>query len=177
MRFWPTPLEIPIYLIWGAGMIFSIVTDADNTVWRVLLSMFAVSTLMTMRAYRRCTLRANHDAQQLPSFLARMDPELLRLILTERDFNAEDYEVLGTLDSSVPSMQGATPSEIRRLPSHTVPDDRASHIQCAICLDTCKPGDIIRTTPCFHQFHASCVDKWLEIKATCPVCKVSVLIA
>ena len=35
-------------------------------------------------------------------------------------------------------------------------------------------GDI-RELPCRHLFHASCIDRWLEQKATCPLCKGDIM--
>merc|ERR1711871_227516 len=43
-------------------------------------------------------------------------------------------------------------------------------IQCAVCLEPCLPGDTVRTLACLHQFHRDCIDHWLSMKATCPVC-------
>lgn len=46
---------------------------------------------------------------------------------------------------------------------------------CSVCLEGYKVGDLVRTIPCFHSFHQHCIDDWLSRKATCPVCKHSVL--
>ncbi|XP_060207892.1 uncharacterized protein LOC132635489 isoform X2 [Lycium barbarum] len=44
--------------------------------------------------------------------------------------------------------------------------------QCYICLVEYDEGDILRTLPCHHEFHRTCVDKWLkEIHRVCPLCR------
>ncbi|KAF8407195.1 hypothetical protein HHK36_006322 [Tetracentron sinense] len=44
--------------------------------------------------------------------------------------------------------------------------------QCYICLADYEEGDKIRVLPCRHEYHMSCVDKWLkEIKGVCPLCR------
>lgn len=45
---------------------------------------------------------------------------------------------------------------------------------CPICLSEYKPGDAIRCVPeCDHCFHAGCVDEWLQVSASCPLCRSS----
>lgn len=47
--------------------------------------------------------------------------------------------------------------------------------QCYICLGEYEDGEFIRTLPCQHEFHQTCVDKWLkEIHRVCPVCRGNV---
>lgn len=43
--------------------------------------------------------------------------------------------------------------------------------ECSICLSHVQPGDAFRTMPCFHTFHATCVDTWLAENRTCPTCR------
>lgn len=44
--------------------------------------------------------------------------------------------------------------------------------QCYICLVEYEEGDTLRTLPCHHEFHRTCVDKWLkEIHRVCPLCR------
>ncbi|KAK9078697.1 hypothetical protein SSX86_002754 [Deinandra increscens subsp. villosa] len=45
---------------------------------------------------------------------------------------------------------------------------------CSICLADYKPADVIRLLPeCGHLFHSSCIDTWLKVRPTCPVCRNS----
>ncbi|KAI3904441.1 hypothetical protein MKW98_014621 [Papaver atlanticum] len=44
--------------------------------------------------------------------------------------------------------------------------------QCYICLVEYEEGDCMRILPCHHEFHQTCVDKWLkEIHRVCPLCR------
>ncbi|WMV60228.1 hypothetical protein MTR67_053613 [Solanum verrucosum] len=46
---------------------------------------------------------------------------------------------------------------------------------CAICLLEYKDEDNIGTLQCGHEFHAECINKWLQRKKSCPFCRASVL--
>ena len=43
--------------------------------------------------------------------------------------------------------------------------------QCSVCYTNIKFGDIVRKLNCDHIFHQECVDKWLEEKLSCPLCR------
>ncbi|XP_022744168.1 RING-H2 finger protein ATL70-like [Durio zibethinus] len=45
---------------------------------------------------------------------------------------------------------------------------------CSICLADYKSSDTLRLLPdCNHLFHVKCVDPWLRLHPTCPVCRTS----
>ncbi|MCO5576045.1 hypothetical protein L7F22_029852 [Adiantum nelumboides] len=47
---------------------------------------------------------------------------------------------------------------------------------CAVCLEDYADGDVLRTLPCNHRFHCSCIDAWLiNWRAFCPICKQDVV--
>lgn len=47
---------------------------------------------------------------------------------------------------------------------------------CSICLADYKNSDMLRLLPdCNHLFHAKCVDPWLRLHPSCPVCRTSPL--
>nr|CAB3462665.1 unnamed protein product [Digitaria exilis] len=43
---------------------------------------------------------------------------------------------------------------------------------CAVCLGVFAGGQVLRVLPaCAHAFHQLCVDRWLRLRPTCPVCR------
>ena len=43
---------------------------------------------------------------------------------------------------------------------------------CSICLMDYKESDLVRMLPgCDHFFHVKCVDPWLRMNLTCPICR------
>ena len=46
--------------------------------------------------------------------------------------------------------------------------------KCTICYDNLQSFQIIRTLNCQHKFHQKCIDKWLENKINCPVCRSNI---
>ncbi|KAL6194967.1 hypothetical protein ACLB2K_036042 [Fragaria x ananassa] len=91
----------------------------------------------------------------------------------QRDFTANDYEMLLALDENNHQLGGATANQINNLPQSTVQTD-ASEEACAICLETPTLGETVRHLPCLHRFHKDCIDPWLNRKTSCPVCKCSI---
>ena len=52
-----------------------------------------------------------------------------------------------------------------------------SEDQCSICLNSYEEDETLRLLPCDkrHHFHKDCVDEWLVVNATCPICRARVL--
>lgn len=48
-------------------------------------------------------------------------------------------------------------------------DERSD--SCVICQDEYMEGDKLGILDCGHEYHVSCVLKWLPVKNACPVCK------
>uniref|UniRef100_A0A3P8WVJ2 RING-type E3 ubiquitin transferase n=1 Tax=Cynoglossus semilaevis TaxID=244447 RepID=A0A3P8WVJ2_CYNSE len=45
---------------------------------------------------------------------------------------------------------------------------------CAVCLEPFNNNQCLRVLPCLHEYHRDCVDPWLLLQHTCPLCKRSI---
>ncbi|KAK6155083.1 hypothetical protein DH2020_009331 [Rehmannia glutinosa] len=75
----------------------------------------------------------------------------------------------------IPFKQGplpATKASIEALPRVRVSE---SGLECSICLAEYEVnGEAeVKEMPCGHKFHGGCIDKWLGIHGSCPVCRFS----
>ncbi|CAE7481982.1 RNF165 [Symbiodinium sp. CCMP2456] len=43
---------------------------------------------------------------------------------------------------------------------------------CVVCRDEITVGQECRRLPCMHVFHKECIDRWIAVKATCPLCNL-----
>ena len=43
--------------------------------------------------------------------------------------------------------------------------------ECVICLEEWDVGVVAKEMPCEHKFHGDCINKWLQIHGSCPVCR------
>lgn len=102
----------------------------------------------------------NHNRRQLANNLqASSSPAIFPqpIILT-----------LGLDGPTIESYPKTTLGESRRLPK---PND---HGTCPICLSEYQPKETLRSIPeCNHYFHAECIDEWLRLNGTCPLCRNS----
>ncbi|KVH90007.1 RING-H2 finger protein ATL22-like [Cynara cardunculus var. scolymus] len=98
-----------------------------------------------------------------------------------RDYNHTHHQSIDLFSITIipqpPSVRGLDGPTIESYPktvlgeSCRLPNDDGT---CAICLSDYKPKESLRTIPeCNHYFHADCIDEWLKLNATCPVCRNS----
>ncbi|CAN6362213.1 unnamed protein product [Urochloa humidicola] len=65
----------------------------------------------------------------------------------------------------------ASEDAMAALPEMTVGEGEAWREECAVCLDPYEAGDTLRTMPCSHGFHESCIFQWLRVSRLCPLCR------
>lgn len=105
--------------------------------------------------------------------------------MSEEEINAlplHKYKMQSHQGSSISRSDG---SAVQQTSSSTVPNEQKQDsakpdgsiqnpedgLTCSVCLEQVNMGEIIRSLPCLHQFHASCIDPWLRQQGTCPICK------
>lgn len=42
--------------------------------------------------------------------------------------------------------------------------------ECIICLEAFVEGAQVRTLPCLHRYHKTCIDQWFSVHLSCPLC-------
>ncbi|KAH7846743.1 hypothetical protein Vadar_017626 [Vaccinium darrowii] len=73
-------------------------------------------------------------------------------------------------DSPLP----ASKKSIEAMPTVKVTESETESLgseSCAICLGEYEIGEEAKEMPCKHRFHSACIDKWLGIHGSCPVCR------
>ncbi|KAG4127933.1 hypothetical protein ERO13_D10G233200v2 [Gossypium hirsutum] len=112
------------------------------------------------------TLRAL-DSGNGPSSSSMSDEEINALPVHKYKVSAPQ--------SNDPSMQQASSSNSPQRQDSTnlvsIKKGSDDELTCSVCLEQVNAGDLIRSLPCLHQFHANCIDPWLRQQGTCPVCK------
>ncbi|XP_020242033.1 E3 ubiquitin-protein ligase At1g12760-like isoform X2 [Asparagus officinalis] len=99
---------------------------------------------------------SDEDIRQLPKYKFRR--------------TGEDEKLGGDVSRSSGGIMtecGSDPPHEQALP--------AEDAECCICLSAYDDGVELRELPCGHHFHCACVDKWLYINATCPLCKYNII--
>lgn len=82
-----------------------------------------------------------------------------------------------SLDSLLGSMFGkdgpppASRASIEALRSVKIGEEEEEKSECAICLEEWGVGGTAKEMPCHHRFHKECIEKWLGIHGSCPVCR------
>lgn len=139
---------------------------------RLLLRLFTFSCMIFAMPVLLCTV------------LCCSAPCVVRVL----GFEEEDYEERGASDEIIAALpvhkfikkgqvsEQSSDSDENLQTSLTPSSDCETGLQtndlgCCICLGKYTEGAGVRELPCSHQFHMDCVDRWLKISASCPLCK------
>lgn len=114
----------------------------------------------------------SRDQGRRPSRLQR------QLLGTDRDFSAEDYEMLLQLDEAQSSSRSSKKQQraevemvLSVLPISAMSSASAG-TECMVCLEPMDEGCEVRTLPCMHIFHRKCIDRWFAEPGRPPRCPI-----
>lgn len=79
--------------------------------------------------------------------------------------------LLNELSSTKSGRPPASKASIDALESVEVAGGEGDGDQCVICLEEWEAGEKAKQMPCKHRFHGECIEKWLNIHGSCPVCR------
>ena len=52
--------------------------------------------------------------------------------------------------------------------------DKGEQKKCSICLEDFNIGEKIIYLPCFHYYHAKCIETWVKNSDKCPLCNTEI---
>ncbi|KAL7140980.1 hypothetical protein ABFS83_08G023900 [Erythranthe nasuta] len=83
-----------------------------------------------------------------------------------------------SLMREIPSLEKEGPLPASKASIDALPRVEISEpgLECAICLSEYGVNageEVVKEMPCRHKFHSGCIDKWLGIHGSCPVCRFS----
>ncbi|KAJ1720270.1 hypothetical protein LPJ53_005088 [Coemansia erecta] len=66
----------------------------------------------------------------------------------------------------------ASDEQIRSLPQRAITEEEAAkHKECGICMEEYNVEEAVLELPCKHFYHKECIDHWLKMNGTCPICR------
>ncbi|XP_059634274.1 RING-H2 finger protein ATL68 [Cornus florida] len=132
----------------------------------VLLSTLVLASYVCCRAIHRRPRHQNQNPNPNNSDNGIVLPRII--FVAEDDDDGTENAVVG-LDQAV----------INSYPRFQFSKDgggRGNDSTCSICLCEYKDAEMMRMLPdCRHYFHLICIDAWLKLNASCPVCRNSPL--
>ncbi|XP_073286861.1 E3 ubiquitin-protein ligase MPSR1-like [Primulina huaijiensis] len=73
----------------------------------------------------------------------------------------------------IPSKEGHLPASKVSIESLPLVHVSEPGLDCSICLSDYEVNGEVKEMPCKHKFHPGCIEKWLGIHGSCPVCRFS----
>ncbi|KAK7340327.1 hypothetical protein VNO77_21029 [Canavalia gladiata] len=137
-----------------------------------LAFLFLLSTLL-LSSYLCC--RAHRNRHRNTTTITHASSTSDGVVLPRVIFVADEDDEEGETSVAV----GLEQSVINSYPRFQFSRDRdatRNNTTCSICLCEYKDSEMLRMMPeCRHYFHLCCLDSWLKLNGSCPVCRNSPL--
>ncbi|KAH0697613.1 hypothetical protein KY290_015505 [Solanum tuberosum] len=100
-----------------------------------------------------------HERSRIPQ------QQNMREVVPTAEPRTTNWEPIIRTTSTVPPP--ATKASIEKLPDVEI----VQMSECAICLVEFQVKEKAKEMPCKHRYHSNCINRWLEIHASCPICR------
>ncbi|KAJ3671041.1 hypothetical protein LUZ60_008467 [Juncus effusus] len=134
----------------------------------LLLSSVIISAYLCFRRRRRIRT----SSLNINSSTGNTNPNMTlpRIIFVAEDESDEENQIAGHACSPT----GLDPAAIGSYPKFPFSSKNGGETTCSICLCEYRENEMLRMLPdCRHYFHLMCIDAWLRLNASCPVCRTS----
>ena len=105
---------------------------------------------------------------------ALLDPVAISYIVLDFPRNQHEVRDIEALLGVRSEKRGPLPASrvsIEAMPRVAVTKEEAVAKECAICLGGYEVSGEAREMPCKHRFHSGCIERWLGLHGSCPVCR------
>ncbi|CAF0811163.1 unnamed protein product [Adineta ricciae] len=87
---------------------------------------------------------------------------------TADDFGPDDYEASFSKKLLYLYYINVLPTEVFQGAKNKNDEEN----KCSVCWDDFEQNQTLRRLRCFHLYHKECIDKWLQDKNQCPICRI-----
>ncbi|KAM2647579.1 hypothetical protein TB1_000808 [Malus domestica] len=144
----------------------------------ISLGFLVLFSTLLLASYICCRVSRHRHHHHHPPQPQNPNPSPEGVILPRIIFVAEDDNEQQQQDDDGNAVVGLHPSVINSYPKFPFSKEASTpdSSTCSICLCDYKDAEMLRMMPeCRHYFHLLCLDAWLRLKGSCPVCRNSPL--
>eukprot|EP00922_Rhytidocystis_sp_ex-Travisia-forbesii_P056338 GHVS01083427.1.p1 GENE.GHVS01083427.1~~GHVS01083427.1.p1 ORF type:complete len:1100 (+),score=86.87 GHVS01083427.1:165-3464(+) len=162
---------------WRGGSVDASTTDASTRLRTALIT--STPTVAGSSSAPMSFIASTVPAQVTPSRPSREHREgrrrSSRRSSSGRGEVSMDYDHLLDLQERVGHIsRGLSLGQLHLLPEEVYDGTSDKSRECLICRMEYEAAERLRRLPCWHAFHSRCIDKWLQSRNTCPLCRLEI---
>lgn len=99
---------------------------------------------------------------------------LISYVVCRRRFSINDDNTGSNTTSNNANRRGVNPSLVEQFPTVLYDEyvRKEDGLMCSICVMEFEDTEVLRLLPkCEHSFHNECIEEWLKIRKSCPICR------